>query len=125
MLRGRASRRAGKAAYVLDSPAEAARVIASLAVLGLDRTGAVIANPVPPRQQLDPDTHNCVLADGMREVQRRGLRGKAVTPYLLDYMKTATHGDSLRVNKQILRHNARVAAQIARALADLAAKGDS
>src|SRR5205823_3633543 len=53
----------------------------SLAALDLDRTGVMFAHPIPPQEQLDPDTHNRVLADGLRDVERQGIRGKAVTPF--------------------------------------------
>jgi pseudouridylate synthase len=75
--------------------------------------GLVVANPVPVAEQLDPALHDHVLAEGLAEADRLGIRGKAVTPFLLDYVKTATKGESLRVNKQIIRNNARLAARIA------------
>lgn len=81
--------------------------------------GAVIANPIPPAEQLDPELHDRVLNAGLAEMKRRKIRGKAVTPFLLDYFKTATEGRSLEVNKRIIRNNARLAARIAGALARL------
>ncbi|MGH2353973.1 MAG: pseudouridine-5'-phosphate glycosidase, partial [Chloroflexota bacterium] len=66
--------------------------------------------------QLDPALHNHVLAEGLAEAQRRVIAGKAVTPFLLDYFHRATGGASLRVNVQIIRNNARLAARLARAL---------
>ncbi len=81
-------------------------------------TGAVVfAHPIPESEQLDPALHDRVLAQGLAEVERRGLRGKAVTPFLLDYFARATGGESLRVNRQIICGNARLAARIAAAAA--------
>jgi len=81
-------------------------------------TGAVVfAHPIPESEQLDPALHDRVLAEGLAEVERQGIRGKAVTPFLLDYFARATGGESLRVNRQIICGNARLAARIAVAVA--------
>jgi pseudouridylate synthase len=98
----------------VDSPEDAARVIQSH--LALSVGGLVLAHPIPPGEQLDPDVHARVLAEGLAELQQRGVRGKAITPALLDYFHQATGGESLRVNKQVVRNNARLAARIAVAL---------
>ena len=76
----------------------------------------VVANPLPLDAQLDPALHDRVLRDGLAEVARRGIRGKAVTPFLLAHFRSATGGESLRVNMEIIRRNARLAAEIAVAL---------
>jgi pseudouridine-5'-phosphate glycosidase len=82
-------------------------------VLGGAAGALVVANPIPVEEQLDPALHDRALAEGLAEVERRGIRGKAVTPFLLDYFRAATGGESVRVNQQIIRHNARLAARIA------------
>jgi len=92
-------------------------VIAAQRALGAQPAGLVIANPIPVEQQLDPALHDRVLAAGLAEIGRRGVRGKAVSPFLLDYFQRATAGESLRVNRQIVYNNARLAARIARAWA--------
>ena len=105
--------------WSVETAEEAAAVIAAQQALGIGQagqSGLVIANPVPAAEQLDPALHDRVLAGGLAELARRGVRGKAVTPFLLAYFRDATGGESLRVNKQIIRHNARLAARIARAL---------
>lgn len=99
------------------SAEEVARMIACLAPLGLSNSGLIVANPIPEQEQLDPELHDRVLEAGIAEMKRRGIGGKAVTPFLLSYFKSATQGESLRVNKQIIRNNARLAARIAGALA--------
>jgi pseudouridine-5'-phosphate glycosidase len=99
----------------IEDEAQAARVIAAQASSG-EHSGLVIANPIPEEEQLDPALHDRILAQGLSELQRRDIRGKPVTPFLLDYFRRETGGDSLRVNKQIIRNNARLAARIAVAL---------
>jgi pseudouridylate synthase len=108
--------------WSVEDEAQAAAVIAAQMALG-ESGGLVIANPVSEGEQLDPQVHDRVLASGLAEVERRGIRGKPVTPFLLDYFRRETGGESLRVNKQIIRHNARLAARIAVALVQLRASG--
>ena len=67
--------------------------------------------------QLDPDTHDRVLHEGLQAARQRGVTGKAVTPFLLDYFHRATGGVSLDVNTTIILRNAALAADIAVALA--------
>lgn len=103
--------------------AEAARLISSLRKLGPEGSGLVVANPVPRGEQLDPRLHERVLEEGLGELKHQGTRGKGVTPFLLNRFQRETQGESLRVNKQIVRNNARLAARIAAALAALKAAG--
>jgi pseudouridine-5'-phosphate glycosidase len=98
---------------------EAARLVLALAELGLGRSGLVIANPLAEGDQLDPETHDRALRAGLEEMERRGVRGKGVTPFLLDRFAEETGGESLRVNKKIIEGNARLAARVAVSLAGL------
>lgn len=110
--------------WSVGDEAEAARVVLALDELalgrfGLGRSGLVIANPLPERDQLDPDTHDRALRAGLEEMGRQGVRGKDVTPFLLDRFARETGGESLRVNKKIIQGNARLAARIAVSLAGI------
>jgi pseudouridine-5'-phosphate glycosidase len=100
----------------VDSPAEAAAVVAARARLG-SRAGIVVANPLPAAEQLDRELHDRVLADGLRAARDAGVTGKATTPYLLDFFHRETRGASLEVNVRIVLRNARLAAEIAAAAA--------
>jgi pseudouridylate synthase len=78
------------------------------------RAGAVIvANPLPPEEQLDPALHDRVLAEGLASIEREHITGKAVTPHLLAHFHEATEGRSLDANIRIILRNAALAAQIA------------
>ena len=98
--------------WSVDSPREAAEVLKAQ----LHEGGVVIANPVAAADQLDPELHARVLADGLAAAREQGVRGKAVTPFLLDYLRVHTAGASLQVNLNLVRANARLAAHIADAL---------
>jgi pseudouridylate synthase len=105
--------------WVVESEEEAARVIQALPTLGFESSGLVVANPIPEADQLDPGLHDRALRAGLEALERRGVRGKEVTPFLLDHFVRETKGESLRVNKRIILQNARLAARIAGALSAL------
>jgi pseudouridylate synthase len=102
--------------WSVESEEEAARVIRALPELGFERSGLVVANPIPEEEQLDPVLHDRSLRAGLEELVRKGVRGKDVTPFLLDRFAAKTEGKSLMVNKGIIVRNARLAARIAVAL---------
>jgi pseudouridine-5'-phosphate glycosidase len=105
--------------WAVDDEEEAARLIRTLPELGFERCGLVVANPIPEEEQLDPNLHDSTLHASLKELERRGVRGKEVTPFLLDYFRRETKGESLIINKKIILHNARLAASIAVALCAL------
>jgi pseudouridine-5'-phosphate glycosidase len=98
--------------WSVESPREAADVIKAQIHDG----GVVIANPVAPADQLDPDLHWRVLDAGLAAVRDQGVHGKAITPFLLDFFRVHTDGVSVQVNLNLVRANARLATQIAGAL---------
>ena len=102
--------------WSVEDEGEAARVILAMPPLGLEGSGLVIANPLPEDEQLDRGLHDRALRAGLEELKRRGVRGKDVTPFLLDRFAKETDGESLRVNRLIILNNARVAARVAGAL---------
>jgi pseudouridine-5'-phosphate glycosidase len=86
---------------------------------GIHHGAIVVANPLPPGEQLDPALHDRALREGLAGLERDGVTGKAVTPYLLAHFHKATNGASLEVNVRLVLRNAALAAQIAAARADL------
>lgn len=101
----------------LDSPADIAAVMAARDALG-DTAALLVANPLPPDKQLDPALHDRVLAEALAAAGAAGVRGKAVTPFLLAHMQRATEGRSVAVNLDVARGNIALAAQIATAWSD-------
>jgi pseudouridine-5'-phosphate glycosidase len=97
----------------VDSPEEVADIAHAREELGLG--AIVVANPI--EHQLDPDLHEKVLAESLAEAAREGIRGKDITPYLLDRFHRQTDGASLEANVRLVLRNAALAAQIARATA--------
>jgi pseudouridine-5'-phosphate glycosidase len=98
--------------WSVDSPEQVARVMGLRRSLQIP-SALVVAYPIDEAGQLDPDLHDQVLQDGLRLAQARNIRGKDVTPFLLDHFHRATHGASLVVNEHIIVRNAELAAAIA------------
>ena len=106
--------------WSVEDEGEAARVIQAMARSGQGGSGLVIANPLPEEEQLDRDLHDRALISGLEGLEDQGVRGKDVTPFLLDRFATETRGESLRVNRLIVLNNAGLAARIATELSGLA-----
>jgi pseudouridine-5'-phosphate glycosidase len=101
--------------WSVSDAAEAARVFAARRHLA---PGAVVvANPLPLDEQLDPDLHDRVIAGALAAAEEAGVRGKGVTPFVLDHLHRASGGATLDVNVRLVLRNAELAAQVAAALA--------
>jgi pseudouridine-5'-phosphate glycosidase len=98
-----------------DSIAAVAHAIHTHFDLGFT-SGLVVANPVPEADALPKEIHDSALGTALFEAA--DVSGRDVTPYLLDRMRALTGGASVKTNEALLLHNARVAADLAVALAD-------
>ncbi|HEX2102406.1 MAG TPA: pseudouridine-5'-phosphate glycosidase [Solirubrobacteraceae bacterium] len=101
----------------VESPAEVATVMRARDEVGVERHAIVVANALPPDEQLDPALHDRVLREGLEAVAARGVTGRDVTPFLLDHFHGETGGASLEVNVRLVLRNARLAGEIAVAAA--------
>jgi pseudouridine-5'-phosphate glycosidase len=97
----------------VDDALAAARVAREQLARG---AGIVIAVPIAPADALDRHEAEAEVARALENAERQGIRGAALTPYLLGRLSDATGGRSLAANLSLLRANARIAAQIALAL---------
>ena len=100
----------------VDSPEEVAAVLAARHELGTEGRAVVVANPLPASEQLDPELHARVLREALSAAEAAGIRGKDVTPFLLEHLHRETDGASLDVNVRLVLRNAELAADIAGAL---------
>jgi pseudouridylate synthase len=103
-----------------DSPEEIADIMAARDAFG-EPSALLVANPLSPRDQLDPEVLSGALQAALAAAAEAGIRGKAVTPFLLDWIQRVTGGASVEVNMTIARGNIGLAGQIARAWAARAA----
>jgi pseudouridine-5'-phosphate glycosidase len=101
----------------VESASEVADVVRARSQLGLHRSAVLVAQPLPPELALDPESHDWTLRAALSAAERQGVRGKAVTPFLLEWMHRETAGASLEANESIIRRNAVLAAAVAVELA--------
>ena len=96
--------------HQVDSAEEIAAVIAQRIALKTNN-GLVIANPVA--KEMDRTRHDAILKSGLEGAEKAGIHGKYVTPFLLEHFHTASEGESLKVNIDIIKSNSALAADIA------------
>jgi pseudouridine-5'-phosphate glycosidase len=101
-------------AHRVDDALAAARVVREQLARG---SGIVIAVPIAERDGLDRREAETEVARALERAEREKVSGAALTPFLLAQLSDATGGRSLAANVSLLRQNARVATQIALALA--------
>ncbi len=98
-----------------DSAEEIAQIIKSQRKQKT-QSALVVANPIPSDKAWDKQEHDRVLAKAFQAADDAGVRGKAVTPFLLQYIVEASGGRSLEVNLELAKNNVSLAADIAKAL---------
>ena len=101
----------------VDSPDEVADIMEARVALGTDGAALVVANPVALADEMDRARHDQLLEGGLAAAADAGVRGKAVTPFLLEWFHRESGGESLRTNVAIILRNADLAARIAVAAA--------
>jgi len=99
-----------------DTPAEVAALFRAQRALGLP-CGMLVTVPIPAEFEPPADQMEAAIAQALAEAEAQGIKGKAMTPFLLARVSTLTGEASLRANLALLENNARVAAEIAVALA--------
>lgn len=103
--------------WQVRDPEQAAAVLHARSRLGTQGYGLVLANPIAREAELDRALHDRVLAEGLAAAEAQGVRGKDVTPFLLEHFHQATQGASVDANVALVLANARLAGQVAVAYA--------
>jgi pseudouridine-5'-phosphate glycosidase len=101
----------------VDSAAEIADIMVARDALG-DQAALLVANPLPASEQLDPAALAAALASALADADAAGIRGKEVSPFLLDRILQVTGGASLEVNLRLALGHIALAAQIAQAFSE-------
>ncbi len=103
--------------FQLDTALEQAAFIQTKWQLGL-KGGVVVSNPVPAMFAMPKEEIDRITVQALQEAEQRGIKGKAVTPFLLGRIKELTEGRSLVTNIALVKHNALVGAELAVAMHD-------
>jgi len=99
-----------------DTPQEVAKLMATKWSMGL-KGGIVVANHIPKSSEIIASEIAPVIEQAVAEAARQNISGKNVTPFLLARLAEVTGGRSLKANLALVKHNAAVAAEIAKAYA--------
>lgn len=99
----------------VDSPEEAAKIYRAQRDLEIESALLVVV-PVPAEFEVPAEELQIVLTTALEDAEWKGITGPALTPFLLSQMAERSGGSTLRANIALLENNARVAAEIARAV---------
>ena len=103
--------------HCADSPEAVARLIRIQWDLGNSgqgmSAGVLVVNPPPEERAVTREEIESLVESALHAAQRAGIRGKRVTPFLLEELGRASHGKTLDANIALLISNARLAARIA------------
>lgn len=78
--------------------------------------GVLVANPIPKAHEIQAAQMEPIIQAAVQEADMAGVHGKAITPFLLDYLARHTEGDSVKANLALIENNAVLAARLAKAL---------
>ncbi len=98
----------------VESATEIAAIIKARKSVKTSNHALIVTNPV--EKEMPKARHDQILATGLENAARDGIEGKYVTPYLLEHFHTASNGESLAINTEIIKSNCALAADIAVAL---------
>jgi pseudouridine-5'-phosphate glycosidase len=99
----------------LDTAKDIAQLLSTRWDLGLNGS-VLIANPVPVEYEMEPAVIEKHILKALSEANKQGIKGKAVTPFLLKFIADNTEGESLEANIALIKNNAKIATMIAVAL---------
>ena len=100
-----------------QTPAEIAAIARAHWSIGTE-SAVLVANPPPAESAIPAGELETVIEQALAEAKSEGVRGAALTPFLLARVSQLSHGASMQTNLALLRNNARLAARIARELAE-------
>ena len=102
----------------VDEPEDLARIMSAQWSMGLGG-GLVIAQAVPEEMAMEETVISAAIEDALEEAEKRKIRGRDITPFLLARVKDLTGGDSLKSNIALVENNVRLGARTVAAYATL------
>lgn len=104
--------------YRVDTVTELAKMLHAKWQLGLEG-GVLIANPIPDQAQVEFEYINEIIEKAVLIAEQKGIKGKAITPFLLAKIEELTKGESLKANIQLVFNNAKLGAELAVAFSEI------
>lgn len=78
------------------------------------KSGFLVGNPIPQEYEIPAEDIEIVIQKALAEIVDLGIKGKEVTPYLLQRLYELTKGHSLDTNIELVKNNVLLACQIAK-----------
>ncbi len=102
----------------VDARFDDIKALADFVKIELARTGRgiVVCNPIPHSSELPSQQFEAWMTAAEHGAQVQGISGRALTPFLLGRLHELSKGATLRANIDLVRSNARLAGQLARAM---------
>jgi pseudouridine-5'-phosphate glycosidase len=100
----------------LDTAKEIADMLHTKWAMGLEGS-VLIANPLPMEEEIPKEEMEIHIQQALHAAELQKIKGKEVTPFLLQYLAKHTKGESLQSNIALIIHNAKLGAEIAVAFA--------
>lgn len=101
----------------LNTPQEIATMLHTKWALGLQGS-VLVANPIPTQYEMPNNAVESHIQQALQAATENNIKGKEVTPFILQYIAQHTKGESLDANIALIKHNAQLGAQIAVAMAN-------
>lgn len=99
----------------IETAEEAAQIIRARDELKM-QNAILVTVPVPKKFEISSEKIDTILQSALSEAESKNIRGKEITPFLLEKMSEKSDGETLRANVALLKNNAAVAAKIASAI---------
>lgn len=101
----------------MDSVDEVAKAFSIKNDLGIN-TGMILMNPISREYAVNADEMNTVIDEAVAKSVKDNIKGKAITEYLMKYVKTKMGADSMDAQKNMIIENASLAAKLAVSLSN-------
>lgn len=99
----------------IDSPKQISEIYNTNRILGFSN-GILVANPIPGKYEIPFHKMEKSIEEALFEANKEGIKGQAVTPFLLSRLLKITEGKSLEANIKLIENNVRLACEIAKYL---------
>ncbi len=100
--------------YNADSAEKIAGIMKTKWDLGM-KGGLVIACPIPEEDEIPAEEMDEFIKKALKEAEKESIRGKYVTPFMLQEIHTQTRGRSIKANMSLIKNNAEIGTEIAKA----------
>ena len=109
------TRKTGLTIPSVNNAEEVATIYDKKVSIGIN-SAVVVANPIPEAFEIPKEIADQWIDKALDECEKKGITGKKVTPFLLSRVVELSNGKALKANIALVKNNARVAAEIAKAL---------